>query len=81
MNADMQVLGDYIKKEMGYEGEIDQETDLISAGILDSFSIVQIAVFIQDQFGIELEAEDLVRANLSKLSSMEALIAKRRKAP
>lgn len=80
MATELKILKNYIRDEMGYDGVVDPETDLLEAGILDSFTIVQTAVFIQEQFGIELEAEDLVRANLSTLSNMVTMIDKQRSA-
>lgn len=76
MATTLEILKDYIRDEFGYQDEIDPDTDLLDARILDSFSIVQIAVFIQDKFGLELEAEDIARSNLAKLSSMIELIEK-----
>jgi acyl carrier protein len=78
--TELEILCDYIRTEIGYNGQLDLDVDLLESKILDSFSIVQLAVFIQYRFGIELEPEDLVRANLAKLSSMIALIGKRRTA-
>ena len=78
MASELEILTDYIKSETSYEGEIGADVDLLDEQILDSFSIVQMAMFIQEQFDIELEADDLVRDNLAKLSSMIALINKRR---
>jgi len=78
MGTKLEIIAEYIRREIGYQGELDPEIDLLEAQILDSFSIVQLAMFIQDRFGIELEAEDLVRANLAKLSSMAALIDRRK---
>lgn len=78
MATELRILTEYLRDEMGYDGEVAPDTDLLEAGILDSFTIVQTAVFIQEQFDIELEAEDLVRANLSTLSNMVALIDKQR---
>jgi acyl carrier protein len=77
MKTVLEILKDYIKDELGFLGEIDPEEDLLDAKILDSFSIVQIAMFIQDHFGFELEAEEVVRSNLGSLSSMVELINKR----
>lgn len=77
MSTEIEVLSNYIKSEMGYNGELDPDIDLLNEQILDSFSIVQLAMFIQEHFEVELEAEDLVRENLSKLSNMVALIHKR----
>ena len=78
MTTEIQILKDYIKNEIGYNGEVEPDTNLFETGILDSFSIIQTAVFIQEQFKIELDAEDLVRDQLSTLSHMAALIDKQK---
>ena len=80
MRHETKVLTDYVRGETGYKGVLDPEVDLLEANILDSFSIVQLVVFIQEQFSVELEAEDLTRANLATLSSIVALIDKRKAA-
>jgi len=72
------VLCDYIRQESGYTGRIDPDLDLLDGNVLDSFSIVQLALFIQERFGIELEPDDFARAHLATLSSILALIEKRR---
>ena len=78
MREEIKVLSDYIHRESGYNGELDPDVDLLDANILDSFSIVQLAVFIQEQFDVELEAEDFARVNLATLSGIVALIDKRK---
>lgn len=78
MRPEIQVLADYVRRESGHDGAIDPALDLLDANILDSFSIVQLAVFIQEEFGVELEGEDFARANLASLDSMVALIDRRR---
>lgn len=77
MTDKIEILRNYIRSEIGYEGHVDPDADLLESQILDSFSIVQMAVFIQERFQLELEAEDLVRANLSKLSTMAAMIERK----
>lgn len=74
MTDKLAVLRGYIRDEIGYQGEVAEDTDLLEERILDSFSIVQMAVFIQQRFELELDAEDLVRANLCRLSTMVAMI-------
>ena len=78
MDANITAIADYIRDELGYDGELSPELDLLKEQILDSFSIVQVAMFLQEQFEIELEADDLQRNNLSTLNSMLALIASKR---
>jgi acyl carrier protein len=78
MSSDIEVLRDYIRKETGYERELGPDDDLQNTQILDSYNIVSLAVFIQEHFGVELEPEDLVIDNLGKLSSIVALIQRKR---
>ena len=74
MATTLDVLRDYIRTEVGYQGELDPHVDLLETHILDSFNVVQLAIFIQNHFEIELEAEDLVRSNLSTLAGMVTLV-------
>jgi acyl carrier protein len=78
--TDLEILCEYITNETGYEGDVDPDLDLLEKQILDSFSIVQWALFIQERFRIELEAEELVRDNLSSLAKVMALIDSKRSA-
>jgi acyl carrier protein len=78
MPSEIDILSDYIRTEMAYNGPLDPTMDLLEEKILDSFSIVQVAVFIQDRFDLELDANDLVRENLSTLTRMVELINKRK---
>jgi acyl carrier protein len=78
MTTELDALREFIRAETSYKGELDIDLDLMEAKVLDSFNVVVLATFIQDRFDVELEAEDLVRANLCKLSSMLLLIEKKR---
>ena len=78
MNDTIEILIDYIRQETGFTGALAADDDLLTAGVLDSFNIVSLALFAQERFGIELEGEDMVRDNLAKLSSLAALIERRR---
>jgi len=80
MGNEYKLLCEFIQRESGYDGILDPESDLLDSNILDSFSIVNLAVFVQEQFGIELEPDDFARANLATLSGILALIDRRRAA-
>ena len=74
MSGELQVLVDYLRSEFGHEGVVDPNADLLHAQILDSFSIVTLAAFAQERFGVEFEPDDLVRENLATLSKLVSLI-------
>jgi acyl carrier protein len=78
--TDLEILSGYIRGETGYEGDLDPDLDLLEKQVLDSFSVVQWAMFIQDRFGVEFEAEELVRDNLSSLSRVIALVSSKKSA-
>ena len=73
----LHALSEYIREEVGYSGELVADADLLDARILDSFSVVEMASYIQSSFDVELEAEDLTRDNFCTLSNMVALIGRR----
>lgn len=77
-NTDYDVLAEYIRQETGFDGPLGPDDDLLEAGVLDSFNIVSLAMFAQERFDIEFEADDLTRDNLARLSSLIALIRQRR---
>ena len=78
MNDEIRILTDYIRSETGFAGELNPDDDLLESGVLDSFNIVSLAMYAQEQFGIEFDAYDLVRDNLARLSSLVALIRQRK---
>jgi len=78
MSDTINILIDYIRKETDFQGPLAPDDDLLTAGVLDSFNIVSLALFAQERFGVDLDGDDLVRDNLAKLSSLAALIERRR---
>ena len=74
MNTDYEVLIAYIRNETGFTGSLEPDDDLLVTGVLDSFNIVSLAMFAQEHFKVEFEAEDLIQENLARLSRLVALI-------
>jgi len=70
----------FIRDQIGFDGPIDPEADLIEEQVLDSFNIVELALFIEQSFGIELQVEDVNRDNFCRIVAIEALIEKRKQA-
>ena len=79
MNEIIELLIQHVRDESGYSGPIGADDDLIHAGILDSYSIVSLALFAQQRFGVQLRyGDDLVRDNIARLSALAKLIEQRR---
>ena len=77
MASAIEALSRFIREELGYEGDLDPDIDLLEERILDSFNVVEVATFIQEQLNVDLQAEDVVRENFARLSDMAALVDRR----
>jgi acyl carrier protein len=66
------VLAQYIEKELakGRKTSIDYEEDLLSEGIIDSLGILQLVAFIEDEFGIKIDDEDVVLENFQSVAAL-----------
>lgn len=63
-----------ILQEMQPDVNFEEETALVSNGILDSFSIVNLVAELNDAFDIEITASDLVVENFDSAAAILALV-------
>ena len=80
MNSDFesisQALINFIKENLLAENiSIDENTSFESLG-LDSFSIIEIVLFIERKFGIELSDNDLTKENMHSVHTVSKCIQK-----
>jgi acyl carrier protein len=71
----------YIKKEYLDEDEaddlaIDENTPLISSGIVDSFSMVSLKRFLEKQYAVKLPDEEATPQAFDTVTSIIALVNK-----
>ncbi len=50
------------------------DTELIRSGILDSLATLDLVSFLEERFGIELEAHDMDAGNLGTLADIDRLV-------
>ena len=53
-----------------FGGDLNDETDLFDAGIIDSFGFIELIAFIEKKFNVRYEGEELVSEGLSTISRM-----------
>lgn len=53
------------------------EIGLIEEGYIDSFAIVNLVVSLEEEFNIELEAEDIIPENFYNIQSIAAMVNSR----
>ena len=56
---------------------IGADEALISSGLFDSFSLVDLALFVEDTFGVRIEDSELNASTFDSLTQLAALIQSR----
>jgi len=57
---------------------INADEALISSGLIDSFSLMDLALFIEDTFGVRVEDTELNAETFDNLTQLAALISSRK---
>jgi acyl carrier protein len=57
---------------------IREDEALISSGLIDSFSLVDLALYVEDQFGVRIDDSELNAATFDSLAQLAGLIEERR---
>lgn len=70
-------LTDYLNRDPRVEGSIEPDTELVESGRIDSLTILDLVVFVEERYGVALSADDLTPGNLSTVSALAALVATR----
>ncbi len=67
-----------IEESTGRVVELEDETALIDEGILDSLTVLQLFVRLQETFEIELDMDDLTEETFGTPRAIAALVEDRR---
>jgi acyl carrier protein len=59
--------------------ELKPEQKLISTGLIDSFSLVDLALLVEDTFGVHLDDTELNANTFDTIEQLTTLIEKRKK--
>jgi acyl carrier protein len=69
------VIADQILKQPNRK--ITPETKLISSGLIDSFHLVDLALLVEDRYGVHIDDAELNTEVFDTLAQLEALIRQR----
>ncbi len=58
--------------------ELTENTPLITGGVLDSISTLKLVTFLEEQFGITIEAHEAGVEHLDTIDRIRALVADKR---
>ncbi len=76
----VQTLGAYIAEHVlkNPRRAIQPDEPLISSGLIDSFHLVDLGLFVEDRFGVRIDDSELNAQTFDTLRQLAALIASRR---
>jgi len=75
-NSLIQFIRDEFVRKRG--GDIKEDEDLLSSGLIDSLGILTLVSFMEEQFAIEIPSEDVVYENFHSIESMSRYLANRK---
>ncbi|MGA9533144.1 MAG: acyl carrier protein [Anaerolineales bacterium] len=77
MSSVQTALLDFIQSELaiGRSQPIKPEDDLFTSGILDSLGVLQLVLFIEEQFGVKVPDQDVVFENFQSVAAIERYLA------
>ena len=55
--------------------ELTPQTELVSSGVLDSVATLRLVTFLEQEFGIQVEAHEADEEHLNTLASIAGLVA------
>ncbi len=61
----------------GKADAVEEETDLMEAGVLDSTKFMEMVAFVEEAFGIEVEDEDLTPDNFGSIARMTGFVERK----
>jgi acyl carrier protein len=78
---DLSAIKNFIRTELIYDDEkdFDENTNLIERGIVDSMSLVRLISFLEENYEMQVQDEDIVPENFSSLNKISSFISERRK--
>lgn len=66
------------QKILKQPGRVITDTEsIISSGLIDSFSLVDLALFVEDTFGVRIEDSELNASTFDSLNQLTGLIKSR----
>ncbi|MGD0612042.1 MAG: acyl carrier protein [Anaerolineales bacterium] len=73
-------LNQYIATEIARQPQrvLAPEEPLITSGLIDSFHLVDLALFVEDRFGVHLDDAELNSQTFDTLAQLVALVESRR---
>ncbi|MCK5796904.1 MAG: acyl carrier protein [Deltaproteobacteria bacterium] len=79
MSSDLRAIESRIRREivdgLGYVRSLTSSESLRQAAVFDSSNILDFVIFLEEEFGIQIDSEDMVLATFESIESIVAFVA------
>lgn len=58
--------------------KIDPDQSLINSGVLDSLALIRLIGFVEEQFGVTIEDDEVIPDNFETIAAMSTFLAQKR---
>ena len=69
------IAGEFLKQP---DRDIDLNEPLLSSGMIDSFHLVDLGMYVEDHFGVRIDDDELNASTFDTLAQLAALIRSRK---
>ncbi|MBN1496880.1 MAG: acyl carrier protein [Spirochaetes bacterium] len=81
MQSTQEIIMNYINENFiagrSSKVELTPDVSLLESGIVDSTGILELVLFIEEQFSIKIEDEEIVPENLDSVANLLAFLEKK----
>jgi acyl carrier protein len=76
-NPGLAAVDTFIKEELfrGSLENLDEKTDLIAAGVIDSLSLLRLVTFLEENCQVHVLDEEMVAENFRSLGAIQSFVA------
>lgn len=60
----------------GEDNDLKEDTSFIEEGIIDSTGVLELIEFLEEEFDIQIDDEDMIPENLNSLNNLEKFLRK-----
>lgn len=79
MYPDVTLIESRIRREivdgLGYEAPLEAGQSLRHAAVFDSSNVLEFVMFLEDEFGIKVESDDMVLDTFESIDNLVAFVA------
>jgi acyl carrier protein len=74
---DKSIVRDYLTKLANRDVAVGDDDPLLATKVLDSLRTMELVAFLQERFGIVLDADDITPANLDTVNAIAKLLERK----